>query len=329
MRNHVKETRGSWRNRILPTAAIVALAVPVFLGLMTASRLQAQSPTGRSPAAAEEKLAFEVGSVKTNKSNDPPYSNVPLGRGGIYTPTGGLFSATNWPLIAYILFAYNVTPAGVQFLLPQLPKWATSDRFDIQARAEGNPTKDQMRLMMQSLLADRYKLVMHYETRQLPVFALVLLKPGKTGPQLQSRSDNTLCSTALPAPGTAEPPTAPGGFPTICGGIVIMQPSTVGRERAGARNVTIEFIANSLPGLGTLDRPILDRTGLSGNFDFVVEWTPDVRPAFLPPNANFTPDPTGPTFLEALQEQLGIKLESTTGLVDVLVVDHVEEPSPN
>jgi uncharacterized protein (TIGR03435 family) len=104
---------------------------------------------------------------------------VPLGPGDVYPPNGGVFSGTNVPLISYIYFAYKVTGSQFQLLLPHLPKWVLTDRFDIEARANGNPTKDQMRMMMQSLLADRFKLSMHYETQELPAFALVLANPEK------------------------------------------------------------------------------------------------------------------------------------------------------
>jgi bla regulator protein blaR1 len=96
----------------------------------------------------------------------------------------------------------------------------------------------------------------------------------------------------------------------------------------GMRNVTTKLIATALGVMGNLDRPIFDQTGLSGNYDFVLKWTPE--PNGPPPSgANVQSDQSGPTFLEALKEQLGIKLESQTGPVDVLVIDHVEQPSEN
>jgi uncharacterized protein (TIGR03435 family) len=99
--------------------------------------------------------------------------------------------------------------------------------------------------------------------------------------------------------------------------------------RAGARNVPMELIASSMTGgVSGLNRPVLDRTGLTGKFDFAIEFSPqpDVPSA---PGANFRPDPTGPTFMEALKEQLGLKLEPLTGPFDALVIDNVEEPSAN
>ena len=138
-------------------------------------------------------MAFDVASVKQNKSGaTTSHSNVNFAPDGVFTPTGGLLTTTNLTLLNFIVFAYKTTGDQVQLLRPQLPNWATTDRFDIQAKVEGNPTKDQFRLMMQSLLADRFKLTIHYETRHLPAFALVL-KPGKTGPQLQPHSEEPKC----------------------------------------------------------------------------------------------------------------------------------------
>ena len=185
-------------------------------------------------AAQAWALEFDVASVKQNKSGgNQVNSNVPLGPGDVYTPTGGFFKATNVPLILYIAFAYKLMANDVQSL-SQLPEWTKTDRFDIQAKVEGNPTKDQMRLLMRSVLTDRFKFAMHNETRQLPVFALVPIKPGATGPQLRPHPADSSCSTAAPAqpaPGSVPAPlaTVAGGFPAICGGIFGMPASAPGR----------------------------------------------------------------------------------------------------
>src|SRR5579872_793820 len=139
-------------------------------------------PVSAQPAQPG-RLAFDVASVKSNKSDAPPDSNFPLNSGDFYTPNGGLFSARNFPLVTYIFFAYKLQGNQGQSLVQQLPGWVMTDRFDIQARAEGNPTKDQMRLMMRSLLAERFKFAVHTETREVPEIAFVLARPGSTGPQ--------------------------------------------------------------------------------------------------------------------------------------------------
>jgi uncharacterized protein (TIGR03435 family) len=320
------------------------LAVTLLLGVV--AQLDAQAPKDQASAAqpatpqwqidAGRQMEFDVASVKQDTaepSDSTRNSNVPLGPQDAFTPTGGLLSASDWPLLQFMIFAYRLAPNQLQSVRSQLPKWATNDRFDIQARAPGNPSKNQFRLMMQALLADRFKLAIHHQTRQLPVLALVLDRPGKPGPQLKQHPDDSPCSTAPPRADSLAP-TVAGGFPEPCGAITDVQPTAPGRLRVGARNMPMAMMADSLFFLGNmgnsgnLDRPILDETGLAGKFDFVLEWTPQSGGP-RPPGATFQPDPTGPTFMEALKEQLGLKLVPQTGPVDVLVIDHIEEPSPN
>jgi uncharacterized protein (TIGR03435 family) len=314
-------------------ASVGAMFAVALLAGVASGPLRAQSAAGQAPAgdplkAAGDKLAFDVASVKPNTSGGESNSNFPLGPGDVYAPNGGYFSATGFSLGSYIAFAYKVTPYQMQSLLSQLPGWASTDRYDIQARVKGNPSKDQMRLMMRSLLADRFKLGVHTETQQVPVYAVLLAKPGTTGPQLQPHLDGAPCSTTLPSASDPAPQSnVAGKFPALCGGIFNMPPSAPGRERAGARNVPMGMIASALTAMGNLGRPVLDQTGIGGTFDFSFEWTPD--PDAVPPGVDFQPDPSGPSFQGALKEQLGLKLESQKGPTDVIVVDHVERPSAN
>jgi uncharacterized protein (TIGR03435 family) len=158
----------------------------LFIGmasLVAVTRVPVRAQSDAKP------LAFEAASVKPNNSGTAN-SNIPLGPGSTYSPTGGLFAA-NQPLVLYILFAYNLLGNQMQSLLPQLPQWALADRYEIQARAGGTPSKDEMRLMMRALLAERFKLATHHETRQVPVLAMVLTEPGKIGPQLRRHSDDS------------------------------------------------------------------------------------------------------------------------------------------
>lgn len=269
-----------WRTAILATLWL--LAVPL---------LRAQSAP-----------AFDVASVKPNTSDLPAASRFPLGPGDAYVPDGGFFSAENQPLIAYLRFAYKLGQGD----LLNLPGWVYNDRFDIEARARGNPSKDQVRLMMRALLADRFKLSAHTEQRSKPVFHLVQAKAGKLGPQLQVDSS---CSVA-PAPAIP------------CGGIGQTPAGAPGHGRIGGRAVTIERIAGFLTNPFTgVDRPVLDRTGLAGTFDFSLEWS-------LNPDSAI-PEEAAPTFADALRDQLGFKLEPASGPVDVLVIDRIERPSPN
>lgn len=315
---------------------LIAITVPVILFLST---VWAQSTRTQAPVVqqwerdAGARMAFDVASVKRDMldpNRQSVTSNFPINSGDMYTPNGGFLTATNLPLSGYIAFAYKLGNYQSRLLRSELPKWANIDRYDIQARsAAKNSTKDQMRLMMQSLLGDRFKLMAHFETRQLPVFALVLDKPGKTGPQLQPYPDGFPCDPLAPTATT--PTTGPsqmieGELPVLCGGLVgELTPS--GRFHIAVRNATIPLIASWLAPLQNgVDRPILDRTGLSGSYDFSLEFTPQIDG---PPPPNFQPDQTGPTFVEALKEQAGLKLVRGDGPVDVLVIDHIEELSPN
>jgi bla regulator protein blaR1 len=283
--------------------------------------------------AAGGKMEFEVASIRLAGPGPfrPPSFALNIDDDSI--PPGGRFFA-DFPLEVYIEFAYKImlTRQQKDAMLARLPEWSRNDTFVIQAEAAGNPTKDQMRLMMQSLLADRFKLSVHFEIRQVPVFVLLVDLPGKLGPLLQPHRDDSPCATTpwipSPPPGGL-PETIDTRFPATCGGILSMAPSAPGRVRAGARNVSMELIASSMTGGSSgLDRPVLDKTGLNGMFDIAIEFTPQIDGPSAP-GANFQPDPTGPTFVEALKEQLGLKVEAQTGPVDVLVVDYVEEPSAN
>jgi uncharacterized protein (TIGR03435 family) len=348
--------RGETREPFLKAAVVVLLAGTLSVNGIAAP-VSAQSGAGQAPgsstpmtqapapqtpaalapandwmAAAGDNQAFDVASVKLNKSGMPPsgdvpHSNVALGPGAMYAPNGGLFNAKNMPLLVYIVFAYKINSNQMTAPMAQLPKWVTTSSYDIQARVDGNPTKDQMRLMMQSLLADRFKLAVHAETKQLSVYNLVQVKPGKFGPQIQPHPADATCSNAPPAP--PAPTTVAGGYPVTCGGLAIVPSTTPGRIRVGARNVPMALIATSFtsPYLG-VDRPVVDQTGLTGTYDFVVEFSPQIDTP-LPPGANFTPDPTGPTFQEAMKEQLGLKLDPGTGSVESYVVDHIEQPAEN
>ena len=316
-------TSGLHKKLSLGAAEFVSVVVFIVFAFVGAKQIGAQS---QSPAG--DKPSFAVASVRENKSDGPANMNIPL-LGDIYTPTGGVFSGTNIRLATYLYFAFNFTGNQMQLVLPHLPAWVISDHFDIEARADGDPTKAQMRLMMQSLLADRFKLAAHYETQQLPVYAAVLSKPGKTGPQLRPHSEDVPCSTVPPAPPTsgsaATPSAITNGLPTVCGGIVGLSASAPGRMRVAGRNIPIGMIVSTLPQMGGFDRSVLDQTGLTGNFDFNFEWTPQNHG----PDADPQPDDSGPAIMQALNEQLGLKLESKKGPVEVFVLDHIERPTGN
>jgi uncharacterized protein (TIGR03435 family) len=314
--------------RLLLLVAELAIAIlPVAIGVLDLREGHAQSPTAAlAPLPTKDKLEFEVASVRQNKTNDKGSMNVDPTPGDGMAPTGGLYSARNIVLVQYIAFAYKLTNRQLQSVVSQVP-WVSEDRFDIEARAEGNPTKEQYRQMMQSLLADRFKMAVHFETRQVPLYGLVLAKPGKLGPQLRlHRADDPVCTTPAeamrgPAPVDAE------GFPERCGGPQSMKPSVPGRMKSGGRDVPMSRFAAILTGVGVVDRPMVDQTGLQGTVDYSVEWMQVA--ANVPFGSEFHPDESAPTFEQALKEQLGLKMMSQKGPVDFFVVDHVEHASEN
>ena len=295
--------------------------------------------------AAGSKQQFEVASVRQNKSGGSSYSNFSLDNGNAYfviekgdrqDPDGTLLSAKNQTLMRYVIFAYKLS--GTQELALRtdyweglklhVPQWVKEDRYDIEARTPLPATKDQMRLMMQSLLAERFNLQVRMETREVPVFALVPNKPGTLGPQLKQHTASDDCSaTAFPEDSGkgAIPAQSLSALPIPCGQISRLQPSVPDAKRFGGRNVTLAVLSTSMPaqtGMATVTRPVVDETGLTGGYDFWMDWTPEYKG-----EANSVE--TGGTFREALRNQLGLKLEPAKGPVQVLVIDHVEQPTAN
>ena len=219
-----------------------------------------------------------------------------------------------------IAFAYKL-PRQYN-LLSRLPDWARKKQFEIQARAAGNPTKDQMRLMMQSLLAERFKLALHYETQDTQVLIMTLMKPGKLGPRLRLHADGAACDMVVPRPSGATVT-----FDMFPCNVYMMATDRPELFLAGARNTTVELMAAFLSNVGHM-RPIVDRTGIKGTIDFSMEYTPEPRGA---PAAGGDTEVavSGATFDQAVKDQLGLKLETARLPLEVPVVDHVEMPSEN
>jgi uncharacterized protein (TIGR03435 family) len=277
-------------------------------------------------------LSFDVASVKPSKVPRPP--TFPLDTGNAVAP-GGRFSA-GFPLITYILFAYKVhaTTEQTRALPAQMPKWASTDFFQIEARADGNATKDQMRLMMQSLLVERFKLAVHFENSEVPVLALTLDRPGKLGPNLHPHSEGPPCADfkGFDPASRPEPPKPGDVFPAQCDVSQLMYRD--GKSRTGSRNTTPQLLARDISNLGSMsgevDKPVVDKTGLSEKLDYVLEWNGQMLDFTLPGAAPPPPSDTpGTTFLEAVRQQLGLKLVPARAEVRTIVIDHVEEPSEN
>ena len=264
--------------------------------------------------AAGGKKSFDAASVKLDTGDFRPPSFA-LDNGNDFKP-GGRFSA-DFGVMTYVQFAYKVrfTQQQIRAMQVRLPKWVLSDRYAIEAKADGLPTKDQIRLMMQSLLAQRFQLAVHFETQETAVFVLTLVKPGKPGPKLHPHSEGPPCDNS---PATA--------FPPECYVEMLMMKNA--ELHGGSRATTMDRLAEAIPAMGRLDRPIVDQTGIRGEIDYEIEWLRDVNPN-EPPSANPPPADPGPTFLEALREQLGMKLQPAKLPLRVLVIDHIERPSEN
>ncbi len=264
----------------------------------------------------------------------PPFSNVPYSFEPVFRDTGGIFLARNWPIYNLVFFAYKTLSGQGDEVVRSLPDWAKSTFFNIEARTDNrNVTKDEMREMMRSLLEDRFHIKVHRETREIPMYAAVLVKEGVLGPKLRRHPADEPCSAIAPAisPGKAKPGGPPpansaqaDGFPRLCGSIVNMgSPVPLGR-REGSRDIPMEMIVSIFGNLGQLGRPTVDRTGLQGNFDWVIDYLMQPPPGMDPP-----PGAAGPSFRDALRDQLGLKLEPIKGPYEFLMVDHIEHPTEN
>jgi bla regulator protein blaR1 len=312
--NGLRDSRPSHRLRLLATQVFLAGAVTAALG---------QSP----PPAAEPEPAFEVASIK--KSGPMPQGGISFGM-----RPNGRFSVNQMPLVGLVTMAYGIQ----RYQLVGGPSWIMTDRFDVNAKAEdGLPpmpppsagTPNRMQLMLRSLLKERFKLVVHTETREFPVSHLVVARSdGKLGANLRPSAVDCPKLMAERARGAgagpvAFPPVKPGEIPQ-CGMM-----GGLGRIAGGGMplSILVQMLTNQL------NRPVFDKTNLTGSFDILLEYTPDRMPE-LPPGASLPPgiampSPDGPSLLTALQEQLGLKIENTRGPVDVIVIDSVEPPTPD
>ena len=210
------------------------------------------------------------------------------------------------------------------------PGWIDSERFAIEAKAGGDASRAQIFLMLQSLLEDRFQLKIHRETRELPVYALVPARSGVKLPPPKEGGCANLAPEALPDPNGGRM-TPPGqGQPALmpCGRAGVML-AAGGARLGGGKVLMAEFIRMLSMVLG---RPVMDRTGFTELFDARLEFQPDEVTEGLPappPGAAAASDSNYPSILSALQEQLGLRLETTKGPVEAIVIDHVERPTAN
>jgi uncharacterized protein (TIGR03435 family) len=272
----------------------------------------------QSPGAARP--SFEVASIKPS---DPGQRGS-----SIMNQPGGRLVIRAVPLRALMTFAYRVR----DFQVSGGPGWVGTDRWDMEARAEegsitpptGLPdpnTPDPMAIRLQSLLEDRFQLKLHRETRDLPIYELSIAKGGSKMKLSEDQTPYQPPERGAPPP----PPMQPGGaMPRFS-------------MRMGRGN--LEGVAMDIPNIvqafsSQFGRTVVDKTGLKGLYDLKLQWTPDLAALGGPagpggPEAAPPIDPNGPSIFTAIQEQLGLKLDSTKGPVDVLVIDSVQKPTEN
>ena len=294
------------RRLVLLVAGSLSIAAPG----VQAQTNSAAPPQVQPDTASDIKVpAFDVISIKPDKSES--------GMVRIMGKPDG-YAADNVSLKMLIQNAYGIR----EDLISGAPNWADSARFDIDAKvadvdveALKKLTQEQRRLILRPLLADRFKLKIHTETRQLPVYELVVAKGGSK------------LKEATPGDTYANGVKGPDGVGR--GGMM-----RVGRGQLTAQAVPMTPFANMLS--QQLHRTVVDKTGLTGKYDIELNWTPDqgADPMFKGPDgppqrSDAAPDPSGPSIFTALQEQLGLKLQSAKGPVETIVIDHVEMPSEN
>ena len=277
--------------------------------------LSAQTPEPAWQKAAGPPQTFEVASVRQDKGDFTPPSFA-LSADDWFNDPNGRFHA-DFALPTYITFAYKIwlTPAEEGAVLAKLPAWVKSDRFLIEATAPPHATKDQYRLMMQALLADRFGLKLHFEQHEAPVLAMTLAKPNTPGPRLIPHNQGPPCD-AKPTPQT---------FPYDCYSYSA-KPTKDNLWLNGSRATTMDLLANFVAlAAGASDEighRVVDRTGLTGLWDFTLEAPSPQSPSPSQPLS-------APTVLQALQDQLGIRLKPIRATVSLPVIDNVNRPTEN
>ena len=298
----------------------------------------ASAQTGDAPTT------FEVASVKPAAPIMGGMIRVRMA-GGPGSPDPGQINYSNVTLKNVLMSAYNVK--GYQI---SGPSWLESERFDIVAKVPKGATKEEFRVMLQNLMAERFKLKLHRESKELPIYALVV---GKNGVKMKETPKDDPAADVAKGPQTPPPgafgegeprlrmgkdgmPQMPPGGPGR-GGMMMMGNGGKMRMQASKQKVTqiVEMLGNQL------GRPVVDQTGLTADYDFTLEYAPDDTmrgPAgMMPPppdggggGAPAPSDSTGPSLMSALQEQLGLKLEPKKGPIDLLVIDSLEKvPTEN
>jgi uncharacterized protein (TIGR03435 family) len=272
---------------------------------------------------------FEVASVKVHP---PPVSIIGI------TNRGGRFSATGFSLKMLVGRGYGIPETRIL----GAPNWAESERYDIEAKAPDGATPNQLQPMIQGMLKDRFELKAHKETRDLPVYELTVVKGGL---KMKLSADQTPPVPAAPAPLPDRGGVPRGDRGTTGRGQVGLGQAAGPRQRGTqgftinngryafeGNAITLQAIINAIQ--QRVDRPIIDKTVLSGLFDVNLEWSPGAEAppqgfGPLPPDVTPPAPGDGPTIFSALQDQLGLRLEGAKGPVEVLIIDDVQKPSEN
>jgi uncharacterized protein (TIGR03435 family) len=261
---------------------------------------------------ANSQPAFEVASVKP--SPPPPPTGMMVGRvGGPGTDDPTRVTFRNFDLSGLVVVAY-----GIEYYQLSAPSWLQSERFDVVAKLPDRATKEQFQLMLQNLLAERFHMVARREKKEGPVYELVV---GKNGPKLQESPAEPIRKDDPEPPATPErSKMGADGFPVLPPGRRNWQSMIGSRASWRYADTSMEEFAAMLS--FQVSRPVIDATGLKGKYDFTLRWVLD--------GATPSGDDSGPTLLGAIQGQLGLKLESKRGLIDIVVVDHIDKiPTEN
>lgn len=288
------------RKVLLATLGMAAIAGPLVVGLLNPPRSRAQTPAGDSSSKK-----FEAASIKPGDPNERMAQ--------IMMAPGGRVNIKNLPVRNLIMMAYQLR----DFQVTGGPDWMRTDRYDIVAKSDDeNVTPEQSREMMQNLLKERFQLVFHNETKELPVYNLVI---AKNGPKLRETPESEL---PPPPPGNGRAVGPLGGRASI----------RIERGAINGQGMNMDLLANQLA--NNLGRSVINKTGLTKGYDIKLEWTPELgQGGALQREGGGDSAPTsaesGPTIFTALQEQLGLKLESAKGPVVIYVIDSLQRPSEN
>lgn len=317
MTNSVSRKLDFTRKLLLSTAGLLAIALPILFGLANPTPSRAQSQVEDNIASIP---AFSVASVKPDKSGNGQTRFM-------YSPDG--LQGTNVPLRELLREAYGVQDKQIS----GAPDWLNSERYDVELKLEKPATEEQLsqldenqaaslrQHMLQALLAEQFKLAVHRETKELPVYTLVVAENGPKFPEI--KTDDA----------------GPGGPK----GQRMMQISRDGGQLA-SQGTPMSLLVRLLS--EQVGRPVLDKTGLTGNYDFALQWKPD--PSLVSPTPMFkgfeggqlkngqqedtgtsSAESSKPSIFTAVQDQLGLKLEPQKAPAEILVIDHIEPPAEN